>query len=65
MTLLLPVDVLSTGSPFSSLPRVHAEVGQLANVRVGHDLEGQGGRTARRRSGLRSTTLLRRTAGSP
>ena len=33
---------------------VDADVGQLAQVRVGHDLEGQRRRTARRRSGWRS-----------
>ena len=41
MRSVLPVVVLRTRSPALSLPRVDAEVGELADVRVGHDLEGE------------------------
>ena len=43
MRSVLPVVTLSTREPAVELAGVDAEVGELADERVGHDLEGQRG----------------------
>ena len=59
MRSLLPVVALSTVSPVLTLARVDAEEGQLADVRVGHDLERQRGERRRCRSASRVDVLER------
>ena len=63
MRSLLPFLALSTEVPDSMWPGVDAEEGELADERVGHDLEHQRRRTARSSSEL-ADHRLRRSSGS-